>query len=96
MLLCLEIRLKTFSRIADLSQHAADGRKFQQRKGVAVEIFPSAWSVCALPTSRGARALTGTSFIFGAAELDSSRRCPESCALSRSQVASAGMPAAPG
>ena len=36
----LRVRLKTFSRITKLSQHEADGCKFQERKGIAVEIFP--------------------------------------------------------
>jgi hypothetical protein len=36
----LRVRLKTSSRIAELSQHEADGREFQEREGVAVEIFP--------------------------------------------------------
>jgi hypothetical protein len=36
----LRVRLKTFSRITKLSQHEADGREFQEGKGVAVEIFP--------------------------------------------------------
>src|ERR1700675_652041 len=40
LLKCLRVRLKTLSRIAELSQHDADGRKFQKREGVAVEIFP--------------------------------------------------------
>jgi hypothetical protein len=34
------VRLRTLSRIAELSQHEADGRKFQKPEGVAVEIFP--------------------------------------------------------
>ena len=36
----LRVRLKTSSRVAELSQHEADGRKFQKREGVAIEIFP--------------------------------------------------------
>jgi len=36
----LRVRLRALSRIAELSQHEADGRKFQKREGVAVEIFP--------------------------------------------------------
>ena len=38
--LSLRVRLRALSRIAELSQHEADGRKFQKREGVAVEIFP--------------------------------------------------------
>jgi hypothetical protein len=30
----LRVRLKTFSRITKLSQHEADGREFQEGKGV--------------------------------------------------------------
>ena len=36
----LRVRFKTSSRITELSQHEADGGKFQEREGVAVEIFP--------------------------------------------------------
>jgi hypothetical protein len=36
----LRVRLGTLSRVAELSQHQADGRKFQKCEGVAVEIFP--------------------------------------------------------
>src|SRR5712691_9652464 len=36
----LRVRLKTSARIAKLSQHEADGGEFQEREGVAVEIFP--------------------------------------------------------
>jgi hypothetical protein len=36
----IRVRLEALSRIAELSQHEADGRKFQKREGVAVEIFP--------------------------------------------------------
>src|SRR6266478_5821923 len=36
----LRVRLKTSSRITELSQHEADGREFQERKRAAVEIFP--------------------------------------------------------
>src|SRR5208282_3278936 len=36
----LRVRLETSARITKLSQHEADGREFQERKGVAVEIFP--------------------------------------------------------
>src|ERR1700730_10432116 len=36
----LRVRFKTSSRITKLSQHEANGREFQERKGVAVEIFP--------------------------------------------------------
>src|SRR6202035_1117475 len=39
-LLDLRVRLRALSRIAELLQHEADGRKFQKREGVAVEIFP--------------------------------------------------------
>ena len=34
------VRLKTFSRITELSQHDADGGEFQECEGVAIEIFP--------------------------------------------------------
>jgi hypothetical protein len=37
---CLRVRFKTSSRVAELSQHEADGREFQEREGVAIEIFP--------------------------------------------------------
>jgi hypothetical protein len=37
---CLRVRLKTFSRITELSQHDADGGEFQECEGVAIEIFP--------------------------------------------------------
>src|SRR6266516_2375274 len=36
----LRVRFKTSSRVAELSQHEADGREFQEREGVAIEIFP--------------------------------------------------------
>ena len=36
----LRVRFKTWSRVTKLSQHEADGGKFQEREGVAVEIFP--------------------------------------------------------
>jgi uncharacterized DUF497 family protein len=36
----LRVRFKTSSRITELSQHEANGREFQEREGVAVEIFP--------------------------------------------------------
>jgi hypothetical protein len=36
----LRVRLKTFSRITELSQHDADGGEFQECEGVAIEIFP--------------------------------------------------------
>src|SRR3990172_1432256 len=36
----LRVRLKTSARITKLSQHEADGGEFQEREGVAVEIFP--------------------------------------------------------
>ena len=36
----LRVQFKTSSRITKLSQHEANGREFQERKGVAVEIFP--------------------------------------------------------
>ena len=36
----LRVRLKTSSGITKLSQHEADGCKFQERQSVAVEIFP--------------------------------------------------------
>jgi multidrug resistance efflux pump len=36
----LRVRFKTSSRITELSQHEADGRKFQERERVTVEIFP--------------------------------------------------------
>ena len=36
----LRVRLKTFSRITELSQHDADGGEFQEREGAAIEIFP--------------------------------------------------------
>jgi hypothetical protein len=39
-LLKLRVRLKTSSRIAELSQHEADGGEFQEREATAVEIFP--------------------------------------------------------
>src|ERR1700730_14756566 len=37
---CLRVRFKTSSRITELSQHEANGREFQEREGVAIEIFP--------------------------------------------------------
>jgi len=36
----LRVRFKTSSRVAELSQHEADGREFQEREGVAIKIFP--------------------------------------------------------
>ncbi len=36
----LRVRLKTSARITEFSQHEADGGKFQEREGAAVEIFP--------------------------------------------------------
>ncbi|SRR6266566_3287959 len=36
----LRVRFKTSSGVTELSQHEADGGKFQEREGVAVEIFP--------------------------------------------------------
>src|SRR5882672_7484194 len=36
----LRVRFKTCLRVTKLSQHEADGGKFQEREGVAVEIFP--------------------------------------------------------
>ena len=36
----LRVRFKTSSRITELSQHEANGREFQEREGVAIEIFP--------------------------------------------------------
>ena len=36
----LRVRLRTSARITKLSQHEADGREFQERESVAVEIFP--------------------------------------------------------
>ena len=36
----LRVRLKTRSGIAKLSQHEADGGKFQEGEATAVEIFP--------------------------------------------------------
>jgi hypothetical protein len=36
----LRVRFRTSSRVTKLSQHEADGGKFQEREGVAVEIFP--------------------------------------------------------
>jgi hypothetical protein len=36
----LRVRLKTSSRIAELSQHEADGGEFQEGESAAVEIFP--------------------------------------------------------
>src|SRR5712671_5169346 len=36
----LRVCFKTCSRVTKLSQHEADGGKFQEREGVAVEIFP--------------------------------------------------------
>jgi len=36
----VRVRLKTCSRIAELSQHEADGGEFQEGKTAAVEIFP--------------------------------------------------------
>ena len=36
----LRVRLKTSSWITKLSHHEADGREFQEREGIAVEIFP--------------------------------------------------------
>jgi len=38
--IALRVRLKTFSRITELSQHDADGGEFQECEGVAIEIFP--------------------------------------------------------
>ena len=34
------VRPKTSARVTKLSQHEADGGEFQEREGVAVEIFP--------------------------------------------------------
>ena len=34
------VRFKTSSRVTELSEHEADGGKFQEREGVAVEVFP--------------------------------------------------------
>ena len=36
----LRVRFRTSSSVTKLSQHEADGGKFQEREGVAVEIFP--------------------------------------------------------
>jgi hypothetical protein len=36
----LRVRLKTSSRIAELSQHEADGGELQEGEAAAVEIFP--------------------------------------------------------
>ena len=36
----LRVRFRTSSRVTKLSQHEADGGKFQEAEGVAVEIFP--------------------------------------------------------
>ena len=36
----LRVRLKTSARVTKLSQHEADGGEFQEREGIAVEIFP--------------------------------------------------------
>src|ERR1700751_3557016 len=36
----LRVRFKTSSRVTELSEHEADGGKFQEREGVAVEVFP--------------------------------------------------------
>ena len=36
----LRVRFNTSSRVTKRSQHEADGCKFQERNGVAVEIFP--------------------------------------------------------
>ena len=36
----LKVRLKTSSRIAELSQHEADGGELQEGEAAAVEIFP--------------------------------------------------------
>ena len=36
----LRVRPKTSSWITKLSHHEADGREFQEREGIAVEIFP--------------------------------------------------------
>ena len=36
----LRVRFKTSSGVIELSQHEADGGQFQEREGVAVEIFP--------------------------------------------------------
>jgi hypothetical protein len=36
----LSVRLKTSSRIAELSQHEADGGELQESETAAVEIFP--------------------------------------------------------
>ena len=38
--LALRVRLKTSSRIAELSQHEADGGELQEGEAAAVEIFP--------------------------------------------------------
>ena len=36
----VRVRLKTSARVTKLSQHEADGGEFQEREGIAVEIFP--------------------------------------------------------
>jgi hypothetical protein len=36
----IRVGLKTSSRITKLSQHEGDGGEFQEREGIAVEIFP--------------------------------------------------------
>src|ERR1700741_1216969 len=36
----LRVRFKSCSRVTELSQHEADGGKFQERESVAIEIFP--------------------------------------------------------
>ena len=36
----LRVRPKTSARVTKLSQHEANGGEFQEREGVAVEIFP--------------------------------------------------------
>ena len=36
----VRVRLKTSSRMADLSQHEADGSELQEGEPAAVEIFP--------------------------------------------------------
>src|ERR1700758_3278197 len=36
----LRVRFKTSSGVTEFSEHEADGGQFQEREGVAVEIFP--------------------------------------------------------
>src|SRR5258708_17652833 len=40
MIFLLRVRFETSSGVTELSQHEADGGKFQERESIAVEIFP--------------------------------------------------------